>query len=48
MRLLRQEEGDTEEECTILGETQVDSIIRYARELNPRPTGSGLDTDHIL
>lgn len=35
MRLLRQEEGDTEEECTILGETQVDSIIRYARELNP-------------
>lgn len=35
LRLLRQEEGDTEEGCTILGETQVDNIIRYARELSP-------------
>ena len=35
MRLLRPEEGDTEEGCTILGETVVENIIRYARETAP-------------
>ena len=35
MRLLRKEEGDTEEGCTVLGETVVENIIRYARECSP-------------
>ena len=35
MRLLRPGEGDNEDNCTILGETQVDNIIRCALELRP-------------
>ena len=35
MRLLRQEDGEMEDNCTVLGETMVDNIIRHARELSP-------------
>ena len=35
MRLLRQEDGEMEDNCTALGETMVDNIIRHARELSP-------------
>ena len=35
LRLLRPDEGDNEDNCTILGETRVDNIIRSALELRP-------------
>ena len=35
MRLLRKEDGDMEDNCTVLGETLVDNIVKYAQELTP-------------
>ena len=35
MRLLRKEDGEMEDNCTVLGETLVDNIIKYAQELTP-------------
>ena len=35
IRLLRKKDGEMEDNCTVLGETMVENIIRYAREQKP-------------